>query len=136
MSVVAENIRVLLVEDSPDDVFFFKRSLQKCGSTAALTVVDDGAKAIQLLSDRGQPVPQLLFLDLKLPNVNGFEVLEWLRQQPFRTAIKVIVLTSSDEPRERQLALSLGAADFITKPVSAERLREETLLHCVQSPAA
>jgi CheY-like chemotaxis protein len=133
MSAPAEELQILLVEDSPDDVFFFKRALQKCGCAASLRVAEDGAKAVQFLQSNAGAVPQLMFLDLKMPNVNGFEVLEWLGQQPFRSAIRVIVLTSSEEPRERQLARALGAVGFITKPVSSEQLREYIL--SVSAPA-
>ena len=124
MSAPTEPLQIFLVEDSPDDVFFFKRALQKCGCDATLQVAEDGAKAIQQLQSSTAAVPQLMFLDLKMPNVNGFEVLEWLGKQPFKSSIHVVVLTSSEEPRERQLSRALGAAGFITKPVSADQLRE------------
>jgi len=116
---------VLLVEDSPDDIFFFKRALEKMGIDAALQIADDGAKAIEYLSTGATMVPDIMFLDLKMPNVNGFEVLEWLETQNFKTRIRVVVLTSSEEPREMHAAYGLGAAAFITKPVSSERLRQE-----------
>ena len=125
MSAPADRPNILLVEDSPDDVFFFKRTLQKAGCAAELRVADDGAKAIQILQDPSQPVPQVIFLDLKMPNVNGFEVLEWIAQQSFKSATRVVVLTSSEEPREMQLPRALGAAGFMTKPVTVEQLRQQ-----------
>ena len=127
MNPSPEPVQVWLVEDSADDVFFFKRALDKCDVPAVLRIAEDGAKAIHLLSEPGGVIPQLMFLDLKMPNVNGFEVLEWLGQQPFRSSVRVVVLTSSEEPREVQIALSLGAAEFLTKPVSPARLREQIL---------
>ena len=127
MSVPAQPVSVLLVEDSPDDVFFFKRALEKSGVPAHLRIAEDGATAIKLLLAAEQSLPQLIFLDLKMPNVNGFEVLQWLGRQDFKSALRVIVLTSSDEPREIQMARSLGAVDYIIKPVAAEKLRQEFL---------
>ncbi len=124
MTVPPAALKILLVEDSPDDVFFFQRTLQKCGVPVTLDIAEDGAKAIQRLAGHGHPLPQLMFLDLKMPNANGFEVLDWLGQQAFKSAIRTLVLTSSDDSREAQLSRSLGAADFITKPVSVDQLRK------------
>src|SRR5687768_11715629 len=114
MTVPPAALKILLVEDSPDDVFFFQRTLQKCGVPVTLDIAEDGAKAIQRLAAHGRPLPQLMFLDLKMPNANGFEVLDWLGQQAFKSAIRTLVLTSSDDSREAELSRSLGAADFIT----------------------
>lgn len=127
MSAAAQPVQVLLVEDSPDDIFFFRRALDKSGVPASLRVAEDGARAIQLLLETEQPIPQLMFLDLKMPNVNGFEVLQWLDRQEFKSAIRVVVLTSSDEPREMQMSRSLGAAEYLVKPVSVDKLREELM---------
>jgi CheY-like chemotaxis protein len=127
VSAAAQTISVLLVEDSPDDVFFFKRALEKSGAPATLRVAEDGAAAIRLLLCTDQPLPRVMFLDLKMPNVNGFEVLQWLQRQDFKSAIRVVVLSSSDEPREIQMARSLGASDYLIKPVATEKLRQELL---------
>jgi CheY-like chemotaxis protein len=115
---------VLLVEDSPDDTFFFQRALEKAAIEASVEIAEDGARAIDYLS-RGGPIPEIMFVDLKMPNVNGFELLQWLQTQPFRSQIRIVILTSSEEPREMQSSRALGAAAFITKPVSAARLRQE-----------
>jgi CheY-like chemotaxis protein len=130
MSASAGSIHVLLVEDSTDDIFFFRRALDKTGIAASLRVAEDGGRAIQMILEPNHPVPQLMFLDLKMPNVNGFEVLQWLNRQEFKSAIRVVVLTSSDEPREMQMARSLGAAEYLVKPVSVEKLRDE--LACIR----
>jgi hypothetical protein len=80
-------IIILLVEDSPDDVFFFRRAVHKSGLSAVTHVAVDGVEAMDYLLNKGRfadaaayPPPDIMFLDLKLPHVNGFEVLEWMRR--------------------------------------------------------
>ncbi len=68
------------------------------------------------------PVPSIIFLDLKLPYRNGFEVLKWLRAQPHLQNTEVIILTGSDEPRDRRLADALGARSYLVKPVSPSEI--------------
>jgi CheY-like chemotaxis protein len=116
-------MNILLVEDSEDDVFFFKRSLARAEANVTIHVAGDGAKAIEYLS-KGKEVPDIIFLDLKMPNQNGFEVLEWLKKNPALASTKVFVLTSSSEPKERELAQQLGADAYFLKPLSTKQLRE------------
>jgi CheY-like chemotaxis protein len=122
---------VLLVEDSPDDVFFFRRAISKIGSQVITHVANDGVEAINYLSNQGQfadpqafPSPSIIFLDLKLPHLNGFEVLEWANCQPDPITAPVIILSSSNEPEDRKRAETLGAAFYMTKPPTPENLRE------------
>src|SRR5688572_15353555 len=96
--------RILLVEDLEDDVFFFKRTFKRAEVDAEIEVAMDGAKAIDFLSRHADAPPDVIFLDLKLPNQNGFEVLAWLKQNPALANTKVYILTSSGEPREQQQA--------------------------------
>jgi CheY-like chemotaxis protein len=124
-------LKILLVEDSPDDVFFFRRAVNKAGIVAETQVAVDGLEAINYLTNQGQYFdaerfgpPRVIFLDLKLPHVNGFEVLEWVRDHRERRIPPIVVLTSSDEPEDRDRAASLGASLFLTKPPAAEQLRE------------
>lgn len=78
---------VLLVEDSEDDAYFFKRTLQKSGHTCVLRRANNGAEAVGFLqtasTSGSETLPHVIFLDLKMPVLNGFEVLNWLRQQSF-----------------------------------------------------
>ena len=126
---MSETLCVLLVEDSPDDVYFFKRALGKTQVTVDLLLAEDGVQAIELLridvSSTTPPSrrPDLIFLDLKMPNANGFDVLKWLGSQPFNPPIHVIVLTSSEEPADVQAAKKLGANLYLTKPISPEQLK-------------
>jgi CheY-like chemotaxis protein len=116
----------LLVEDSEDDAFFFKRTFQKSGVTCSLCHVTNGAEAVDFLenarSSEPQNLPFAIFLDLKMPVLNGFEVLEWMRTQAFPSSIHVIVLSGSDYPEDKERAAGLGATDYLVKPVRLEDL--------------
>jgi CheY-like chemotaxis protein len=132
-------IIILLVEDSPDDVFFFQRAVNKSGISAVTHVAVDGVEAMDYLLNKGRftdaaahPAPDIIFLDLKLPNVNGFEVLEWMRRHAECPRTPVVVLTSSNQPADQERAQSLGAALFLTKPPFPEPLRD--LLQKYRSP--
>lgn len=120
---------VLLVEDDDNDVFFFKRAMQLAGWADPLQVVRDGKHAIDYLSGSGQfsrrdefPVPALVLLDLKLPYVNGLEVLKWIREHPSLKQLAVIMLTSSREEVDVERACQLGANAYVVKPGAAEEL--------------
>jgi CheY-like chemotaxis protein len=122
---------ILLVEDSPDDVFFFRRAANKSGISAVTHVAVDGVEAMDYLLNKGRfadaaahPPPDIMFLDLKLPHVNGFEVLEWMRRHAECPPTPVVVLTSSNQPEDQQRAKALGAALFLTKPPAPEQLRQ------------
>jgi CheY-like chemotaxis protein len=125
------NRTILLVEDDEDDVFTFRRSLKKAGIEIPLRLAKDGQQAIDMLAASGQPddhgespLPSIVFLDLKLPYHNGFEVLKWLRAQHHLEGTEVIILTGSDEPRDRELADALGARSYLVKPISSVELLE------------
>jgi CheY-like chemotaxis protein len=115
---------ILLVEDRADDVTIILRSFDKAGITNPTCVVGDGEEAIAYLSGSGKyanrneyPLPELILLDLKMPKVDGFEVLKWVRTHPELSNIRVVVLTSSDDIRDVNLAYKLGANSFLVKPM-------------------
>ncbi|HKB90828.1 MAG TPA: response regulator [Opitutaceae bacterium] len=119
---------ILAVEDDPNDLFFLKRVLEKAGY-ASIHHVDDGKKAIDYLAGHGtykdrsiHPLPDLIFLDLKLPEMMGHEVLQWIVSQPALKDIRVFVLTSSDERRDRERIEKLGAAGYLVKPLMPGQL--------------
>lgn len=120
---------ILLVEDSPDDVFFMKRALKLAEVNNPLRVVDDGEKALDYLAGTGPfadrcafPVPGIVLLDLRLPRVPGFDVLRWMRSQDSYRCVPVLVLSSSKEDRDMQTAYALGANSFLVKPSDSHEL--------------
>jgi CheY-like chemotaxis protein len=122
---------ILLVEDEPSDVFLMKRALKSAQIPNPLQVARDGQEAIHYLSgvdkfaDRTQfPIPSIIFLDLKLPYKNGFEVLNWIRTQPHLETTLVMVLTSSSEERDIAQSYRLGARTFLVKPPTSAMLTE------------
>jgi CheY-like chemotaxis protein len=114
---------LLLVEDEENDVVFMQMALEQAGLVESLQVAEDGAEAIAYLSGEGQfadrarfPLPVLVFLDLKLPKVMGMDVLKWIRAQPALDTTVVIMLTSSQQRSDIQMACSLGANSYLVKP--------------------
>lgn len=113
---------VILVEDSDDDAFFFERALAKTGLRANVIRIKDGGAAVEHLKTSGDRQANLIFLDLKLPVLSGFDVLKWMREHNF--SAEVIVLSGSDLESDKRLARELGASDYLVKPVSAEELNK------------
>jgi CheY-like chemotaxis protein len=116
---------ILLADDSEADVVLLERAFAHMGIDVLLHVVADGAEAIAYLQGEGRygqreefPLPDLLLLDLKMPLANGFEVIEWVRAQPRLAALRIVVLTTSDQSRDIDRAHRLGANSFLVKPVS------------------
>jgi CheY-like chemotaxis protein len=121
---------ILIAEDSEDDVFFVKRALKQAKITNPIQVVANGREAIGYLSGDGDfsdrsrhPLPCLLFLDLKMPYKNGFEVLAWIRAHASLAALPVVILTSSSEARDIDQARDLGAQAFLVKPADPDELK-------------
>lgn len=124
-------VPILLVEDSEDNIFLVRHAMRKAGVTTRLEVVTSGEEAVAYLggtngfSNWNQfPLPAIVLLDLKMPGMNGFEVLKWVRQHPGLRALRVAMLTSSDMPAEIKEAHELGANIFLTKPVDLDKLVE------------
>jgi CheY-like chemotaxis protein len=121
----------LLVEDSEDDALLIKRAFQRANVLNPVHLVKNGEEAIEYLAGAGRyssreefPLPGIVLLDLKMPGVDGFEVLRWIRLQPGLKALRVVVLTSSDDMRDVTLAYQLGANSFLIKPIDFERFVE------------
>ena len=122
---------ILLAEDDDNDVFFMRRALQKSQVDFAIQVVSDGQQAVAYLSGEGKfnnrdqyPLPSVILLDLKMPFLDGFEVLAWTRTQPSLKGVPVAVLTSSAEERDRRRARELGARAYFVKPPKPETIQE------------
>lgn len=122
---------ILLVEDNEDDAFFMSQALKDAGITNPLKHLEDGQAAIDYLSGTGKfsdreknPLPMVVFLDLKMPMKSGHDVLAWIRAQPQFEKLVVIVLTSSNEERDLKRAYELGANSYVVKPPTAKQLLE------------
>ncbi|HEX4265566.1 MAG TPA: response regulator [Verrucomicrobiae bacterium] len=122
---------ILLAEDDENDIFFMRRALQKADVNCPLYVTRDGKEALDYLGGAGPfadrehyPIPALMFLDLKMPFLNGFDVLEWIHSQSSLKDIPVVILTSSAEDRDRKKAAQLGAKAYCVKPPTHEMVKE------------
>ena len=109
--MTAARPRVLLVEDNPDDVFLFRKAMEREGLTHPVQVVHDGAAALAALAEPGST--DLVLLDLNLPGLSGFDV---LRQLGRDAPCDVVVMTSSTSPLEVREAQQLGASAYVVKP--------------------
>jgi|SRR5215213_5832178 len=116
--------KVLLVEDNPDDEALTLRAFHKSNLTNEIVVARDGVEALDYLFGVGMyadrdpnDVPQLILLDLKLPKVDGLEVLERIRASEKTKMLPVVILTSSKEQEDLITSYSLGANSYIRKPV-------------------
>jgi two-component system, response regulator len=112
---------VLLVEDNADDEALAMRALARCSPTLKVDVARDGREALSRLGlldgEAAQPLPDLVLLDIKLPLVDGLDVLRRIRRCPSTEGLSVVVLTSSDEPSDIVSAQLLNASRFVRKPV-------------------
>jgi two-component system, response regulator len=117
---------ILLVEDNPDDVLFTIRAFAKNHIRNEIVVASDGEQALRLLlPDDGQPLrPALILLDIKLPKVDGLEVLRAIRDDERTSSLPVVVLTTSSEERDIVESYRLGANSFVRKPVVFEEFVE------------
>jgi two-component system response regulator len=124
-------IEILLVEDNPDDVELTLHSLRKEKLANSIHVARDGEEALEFLfcsgihSDRSfEEPPRLVLLDLKLPKVDGMEVLNRIKADERTRTIPVVILTSSKEERDLVKGYNLGANSYIQKPVDFDQFRD------------
>lgn len=119
----AEPKSILLVEDNSDDEKLTLRALRQAEIQTEVAVVRDGVEALEYLFREGRfagrpiPVPELILLDLKLPKINGLEVLERLRSHEATRMVPVVIMSSSDEESDIVNGYRLGANSYIRKPV-------------------
>lgn len=118
-----KNKIILLVEDNADDVQLTKHALQKNNIMNPLVVANDGAEALDTLRKTTE-LPALILLDLKLPKVDGLEVLKAIRSDPRLHLVPVVMLTSSKEEQDILKSYSNGANSYVRKPVDFEQFNE------------
>lgn len=119
---------ILLVEDNPQDLELALRALKKANVTNRIEVARDGAEALDFVFCEGahegrriEDAPQVILLDLKLPKVDGLEVLQRIKGDPRTRSIPVVVLTSSKEQRDVVESYHLGSNSYVVKPVSFDQ---------------
>jgi len=119
-----ENKMILLVEDNPDDEALTLRALKKNNIGNELVIVRDGTEALDFLFGTGafagrdpSQLPQVVLLDLKLPKIDGLEVLRRVRENPITQLLPVVILTSSKEEQDMITSYKLGANSYVRKPV-------------------
>jgi CheY-like chemotaxis protein len=118
---------IMIVEDREDDILLMRKAFAKASLRNPLHIVRTGEEAVAYLRGEGRysnraeyPLPVLVLLDLKMPGMDGFEVLAWIRQQDGIRGLPVVVLTSSSEIRDVNRAYALGANSFFVKELDFE----------------
>ncbi len=122
---------LLLVEDNPDDEMLTLRALRRQNLANEIVVARDGQEALDWMFAEGEfsdrdpnDLPQVILLDLKLPKVDGLQVLEQIRANPVSRNVPVVVLTSSNEEQDLLRSYDLGANSYVRKPVDFEQFLE------------
>src|SRR5207245_1166897 len=120
---------ILVAEDDKTDALFLERAFAKVGVPTALHFVRDGQEVLDYLLGNAEfadrlvhPGPDLLLLDLKMPRVDGFQVLDWVRQQPGIKRLPIVIFSSSAQEQVINRACDLGANSYLVKPHSTEDL--------------
>jgi DNA-binding response OmpR family regulator len=122
--------RILLIDDSENDALLLKRALFRAGFEDPVFHIDDPDVACDYLAGEGKysnrekyPIPEVVFLDLKMPKFDGFQILKWIKGQPQLGRVIVIVLTHMQDVRMIQLAYQLGAHSFLSKGADPEEVQ-------------
>ena len=120
-------VEILLVEDNPNDREMTLRALKRSNVANNVVTAGDGEEALDFLFARGQysgrkvdDAPRVVFLDLKLPKVDGIDVLRTMRNDPRTRTIPVVIITSSAEERDRVASYAIGANSYVVKPIDSD----------------
>lgn len=114
---------ILLVEDNPLDIDLTLRAFKKQGLLNPVIVARDGEEAVSWIArwDKGEPLPNIILMDLKLPKIGGLEVLRRFKKQPKLKLVPIVVLTSSSQDKDISTAYEYGANSYIVKPVDFDK---------------
>ena len=132
------NFTVLLVENDLNDIFLVKRAFKMASLQTPLQIVTDGQEAMHYLRGEGKysdrqahPLPKLIVMDIKMPGLTGFEVLEWIKHDALLRRIPVIIVSSSESPEDINRAYELGANAYMIKPVDYRQVEHlfESITH-------
>jgi len=134
--------RVVMVDDDFEDIFTFRKSFTEATSRIDFVAYGNGDDLFEILEDSDSPTVDLILLDLNMPNMNGYEVLEKLQANIKWKSIPVYILTTSDLEIDRKRSINAGARKFVTKPTSLGTLFELTkfienqlILQCIGNSA-
>jgi CheY-like chemotaxis protein len=126
---MSDHAVILVVEDREDDILLLRTAFRKAGLLNPIHFVRDGEEAVAYLRGEGKyasraeyPLPDLMLLDLKLPRMDGIEVLKWVRQQEGIRGLPVVVLTSSERIQDVNRAYEFGANSFFVKEIDFDNL--------------
>jgi CheY-like chemotaxis protein len=128
-----KNGEIVLIDDTPEDCFLAERLIEEAHEGAKIRTFDSSADAVEYLTELGgSPTrPAVFFIDIRMPELNGFEVLEWIRSQRAFDAVPAVMLSSSDEPRDLERAKELRADCYLKKLPSVEEMQR--VLECARS---
>lgn len=113
---------ILSIDDDANDAFLLRAAVRKCGFSGVIRFAMDGHEAVEVLHSSVEPRPDLILLDLKMPQMSGFEVLQWLANQERLADTCVSVFTSSSDPGDILRAYALGADLYLVKPMGFQEL--------------
>ena len=121
----------MVVEDDENDILLIKRTFERVGLSQWIHIAREGSAAMAYLNGEPPydnrekfPFPALVLLDIKMPGIDGFEVLKWIRNQPSLAELCVVMLTSSDQIKDANTAYRLGANSFFVKPLDFWNVEE------------
>jgi len=112
-------VRIFVVEDNEPDLILIREALRMTGLKCEITHFKDGAEALaglERIGNTGEPIPDLIFLDLNIPKITGLEVLVSARSKTILQKVPIVILTSSQSHDDRSQSLGLGATSYVTKP--------------------
>jgi CheY-like chemotaxis protein len=122
---------ILYAEDEKDDQYLIERAFEKIASPVELRFVEDGSEVLQYIQGEGEfadrvqfPLPTVIFLDIKMPRMNGFEVLQWLKSNENYRLIPVVMVSSSQLQADIDRAYALGASVYLVKPTNPTQLQK------------
>src|SRR5262249_7743019 len=123
---MARALNILLIDDNEDDILLFRLATKSISNDHKVSSVNGAQEAMELLkgksTERGQPFPDLLVVDLKMPGITGFEFLAWLHDQPKLRCLPALVLSGSVLQADIEEAYKLGARGYLTKPFDSDHL--------------
>ena len=128
---MAGRATILIVEDDPADAFFVQRAFERVLANCAIHCARDGEEAKAYLLGEGQyadrrsfPLPSVILLDLRMPRMDGFAFLAWLRGHPELRIVPAVIYSSSDDPADIRKSYEMGANSYISKRLSANAVQE------------